>query len=107
MSEKYLEPPHIIHSELWVPEFFHMVKVLEFGRTKHGASNWLQPNGRKSSFKQMHDSMFHHLAESYAAGLDPMLRRDKESQLDSLLHLQTRAAMCYTRIKRGLICLDD
>ena len=79
------------------------------GAEKHGANNWLDPNGSKSSFKQMHDSMFHHLAESYAQGswFGKLDREDEESGLDPLLHLITRAQMMYTRIQRDIRHEDD
>lgn len=89
-----------------VPEEFQdYLQVMEMGARKHGADNWLNPNGSKSSFKQMHDSMFHHLAESFAAGNfpeDSFKRQDHESGLDPLLHLICRAQMLYTRLKRGI-----
>ena len=97
-----------------VPEEFNdYLKVMEMGANKHGADNWLEPNGSKSSFKQMHDSMFHHLAESFAAGLELegsfkiKLREDSESGLDPLLHVICRAQMMYTRLKRGIKHKDD
>jgi phosphatidate phosphatase PAH1 len=85
-----------------LPEFYDYKKVIEHGEKKHGKSNWLEPNGSKSSFKQMHDSMFHHLAESFAG-----IRKDEESGLDPLLHLITRAKMLYTRIQRGITHKED
>lgn len=78
-------------------EMFDFLEVMAMGAAKHGPDNWLQKNGAKSSHKQMHDSMFHHLADSYAN-----LRVDEESGLDPLLHLACRALMIYTRKKRGL-----
>lgn len=84
------------------PEFMHVLKVLEFGAMKHGNLNWLDANGNKSSHKDMHDSMFHHLAESFSG-----VRIDPESGLDPLLHLACRALMTYTRIQRGLIHKED
>lgn len=96
-----------------VPEEFQdYLQVMEMGAKKHGADNWLDPNGKKSSFKQMHDSMFHHLAESYAQGdiidfAGMTLRQDAESGLDPLLHLICRAQMLYTRLKRGIRHQDD
>lgn len=91
------------------PEFEDYKEIMEMGAKKHGANNWLKADGDKSSFKQMHDSMFHHLAESFAAGTyyGPLERKDAESGLDPLLHLATRALMCYTRIKRDIIHKDD
>lgn len=82
---------------LWQPEFYDVIKVLEMGAKKHGANNWLDPNGKKADHKSMHDSMFHHLAESFSGS-----RKDTESGLDPLLHLACRALMSYTRKKRGL-----
>jgi len=84
------------------PEFEDYKQILEFGAEKYGDGNWLEPNGNKSSFKQMHDSMFHHLAESFAN-----CRADHESGLDPLLHLITRAQMMYTRIQRGIKHKED
>lgn len=72
-------------------------KVLKYGAKKYAHLNWLEPDGNKSSFKEMHDSMFHHLAESFAN-----VREDKESGLDPLLHLATRALMMYTRLQRNI-----
>ena len=83
--------------ELMEVEFLDFLKVLEFGAKKHGNYNWLEPKGKKSSHKDMHASMFRHLAESSAGH-----RADKESGLDPLLHLASRALMLYTRLKRGI-----
>lgn len=79
-------------------EFLDFLKVMEFGAQKHGNSNWLDPNGKKSSFRDMHDSMFHHLADSFAG-----IRADEETGLDPLLHLASRALMMYTRLQREII----
>jgi hypothetical protein len=91
-----------LESDLWVPEFFDIQDILEMGAVKHGSHNWLSPNGGKSSFRSMHDSMFHHLASSFSG-----VRLDNESGKDHLLHLATRSLMTYTRIKRGLIHQED
>ena len=99
-------------NSLWQPEFYDILKVLEMGAAKHGAHNWLnKAGGKKSSFKDMHDSMFHHLAESWGQKDRDMFkqpqphgadrREDEESGLDPLLHLACRALMCYTLIQRG------
>ena len=88
-------------------EFEDYKKVMEKGAVKHGSNNWLQPAGNKSSFKQMHDAMFHHLAESYSQSEWIDLRGDLESDLDPLLHLICRAQMMYTRLKRNLIHPED
>lgn len=83
-------------------EFDDFKQVMEMGAKKHGADNWLNAEGSKSSFKQMHDSMFHHLSESYVQGEDLNTRGDHESTLDPLLHLICRAQMMYTRLQRQL-----
>ena len=84
--------------------------VMEMGAQKHGENNWLKPGGSKSSFKQMHDSIFHHIAESYAAGPHSFglpERVDHESELDPLLHAICRCQMMYTRLKLGLEHPED
>lgn len=91
-------------SDLIVNEFFDIGKVLDFGATKYEPNNWLKPNGTKSSFKDRHDSLFHHLAQSFAAGPNKYKanRYDDESKLDHLLHLACGALMLYTRIQREI-----
>jgi hypothetical protein len=84
------------------PEFLDFLEVLKMGAAKHGNANWIQINGKKSSHKDMHDSMFHHLSLSYANR-----RLDGESGLDHLLHLASRALMLYTRLKRGMTHPED
>lgn len=84
-------------NDLWHDDFYDLVKVLEFGAKKHGAHNWLQPNGKKSSHSEMCDSMFHHLAEAYAGHT-----KDHESGLHPLLHLACRAMMCYVIQKHDI-----
>lgn len=79
-------------------EMLDFLKVLEMGAKKYDNLNWLEPNGQKSSFKDMHASMFRHLANSQAG-----VRLDHESGLDHLLHLTTRALMMYVRLKRGIV----
>lgn len=64
---------------------------------KYEDENYLKPNGRKCSVKQMHKSMMNHLVASILEE-----RTDSESGLDPLLHLAARALMMYTRIKRGI-----
>ena len=90
------------NQDLWRWEFEDFIKVLEFGAEKHGKSNWLDPNGKKSSFVQMHNSMFHHLSESFSGH-----RIDLESGLDPLLHLACRALMLYTRLQLGIKHSED
>lgn len=99
-------------NELEIPkEFNDYLKVMIPGAEKHGPNSWLTPDGPKTSFREMHDSMFHHLAESFAAGPEdiegPNNRFDAESGLDPLLHLICRAQMMYTRLKRNIVHKDD
>ncbi len=85
-------------------------KILEMGAKKHGANNWLDPDGKKSSEREMQDSMFHHLAKSFASSQEfsPRgFRFDKESNLDHLLHLACRALMLYTRRQKGIVHKED
>lgn len=88
------------------PEFSHVFNVLIFGMTKYGGTgdNWLEPNAKKMDHKSNHDSMFHHLSESFVLrdiqGIEN--RGDPESKLDVLLHLACRALMMYTRMQRGI-----
>lgn len=87
------------------PEFLDFTQVQVFGAKKHpdstGKLNWLQPNGVKSSFTQMHDSAFHHIAQSFAGGPEKMAI-DEESGLPHLLMGICRLQMVYTRMKRKL-----
>jgi hypothetical protein len=80
-------------------EMLDFQKVMAFGISKgYEPDSWLLKNGAKTSNKDMHDSMFHHLAESFAGQT-----KDKESGLDPLLHLACRALMLYTRRQNGII----
>jgi hypothetical protein len=97
LSDKYELPGHAIQ-----PEMFDFLKIVSMGAKKYAMNNWLESNGKRSSEKDMHDSMFHHLAESFAGQ-----RQDKDSKLDPLLHLACRALMLYTRRQRGIIHEDD
>lgn len=63
----------------------------------HKPNNWMDPNGSKSSQKDMYASMFRHLSES-ATGR----REDKDSGLHPLLHLASRALMMYYRDIKGI-----
>jgi len=84
------------------PEFFDYLEVNMFGAKKHGNANWLQPNGTKSSHKDMYASIFRHVAEGYAGKT-----ADDESGLHPALHAVSRLLMVYTRYKRGLVHDDD
>lgn len=79
------------------PEMLHFIKVMEMGASKYEPNGWLKTDGTKTSHKDMHASMFRHLAESSAG-----IRADHESGFDPLLHLACRALMMYTRIQKGL-----
>ena len=83
-------------------EFKHIDKVIAHGAKKHAPLNWLKPDGKTTSHRDMHASMFRHLADSYAG-----IRTDSDSNLDPLLHLATRALMMYTRLQRGIEHTDD
>jgi hypothetical protein len=82
---------------LWKKEFYDFYKVIEMGANKYKADGWLDSDGKGTSHKQMHDSMFHHLALSFAN-----TRTDTESGLDHLLHVATRALMLYCRLRRDI-----
>jgi hypothetical protein len=84
------------------PELYDIMKVYEMGARKHGANSYLEPDGPKSSHKDMHASMFRHLAESSAGEVI-----DYESGLHPLLHLAARAIMAYTRYERDIVHSDD
>jgi len=93
----------------WQPEFYDVLEVFKHGAVKYAPNNWLLSNGMNCDFNHAHNSMFHHLAESYAQGVQEgvfgtttIKRHDHESKLDPLLHLICRAMMIYTRMKRGL-----
>lgn len=77
-------------------EFKDLFLILDFGATKYPVNGWL--NGIAFNHKKNHDSMFHHLAESYVG-----VTKDKESGHHPLLHLGCRAMMEYTLLKRGLL----
>lgn len=88
--------------ELWKEEFSDFMKVVEMGAEKYEANQWLSPAGAKTSHRDMHASMFRHLAASSSGIIN-----DEESGLDHLLHLATRALMLYTRRKKGITHPDD
>lgn len=86
----------------WEPEFYDVLEVLEMGAKKYGNKNWLKTDGEKSSHKDMHASMFRHLAESSVGHT-----KDQESGLHPLLHLACRAFMAYTLQRRNIRHSDD
>lgn len=81
-----------IVSHLFPIEALDVIRVWEAGAEKHGARSW-EFGGLNT--KTNHDSMFHHLAESYSGRtVDP------ETGLHPALHLACRALMQYTLYKR-------
>jgi hypothetical protein len=86
-------------ADLWEPEFRDFVQVLLHSANtgKYPLKNWLNKDGRRSTFREYHDSAFHHLAKSFAG-----IRYDNETGLDHLLHVAANAMMLYTRLKRGI-----
>lgn len=88
-----------------VPEsMLDFIEIMILGANKYGWNNWMKTNGKKSSEKDMHASMFRHLAQSAVEGRGA---RDHESHLDPLLHLQCRASMLYFKRKHNIIHDDD
>lgn len=85
-------------------EMLDFLDILEMGAKKYDCNNWLEPNGKRSSEKDMHDSMGHHWAESMV-GKGKIV--DVDSNKDPLLHLACRALMTYTRRQRNIIHPDD
>lgn len=93
---------YTIKTELQKNLIEYITPIFEMGAEKYGDNNWQQVDGCKSSHKQMHDSMFHHLAESYTGSM-----ADEESGCHPLAHLITRAFMQLYRVKNNLIPIDD
>lgn len=83
-------------------EFFDFLKIVAMGAKKYDLNGWLEEDGIKADERAMADSMFHHLAKSFACQEIPRYRVDDESGEDHLLHLACRALMLYTRRKRGI-----
>lgn len=90
--------PGIVVAELFTP----IIDVLLNGAKKHGASNWLEPNGAKSSHTDMCNSSFHHLADMYSGFFV-----DADSGNPPEAHLSCRSMMHYVRRIRGLVHKDD
>lgn len=88
-------------NKLWKKEFYDIVKVLEMGANKYELDGWLDKDGACTSHKEMHSSLFRHIAYSSAG-----IRIDEESGLDHLLHAAARCVMLYTRIKLGIAFLQ-
>ena len=81
------------------PEFSHVLKVLQTGVDKgYKANGWLHDqDSPRMSHTENHDSMFHHIAESYSG-----MTQDTESGRHPRLHAAARCLMGYTRWKRGI-----
>ncbi len=91
-------------------EFLDFLDIVEIGAQKYALNNWLTPNGGRCSRKDNHDSMFHHLSESYVLGkrtdiYDTLM--DIESGMHPLLHLITRGIFGYVRDVRGIQHEED
>jgi hypothetical protein len=113
---------HLYSLGLDIPiEMFDFLDVLIPGAKKYGANNWLNPNGSKSSHKQMHDSIFHHLAKSYSHPLQ-FIKNPNHPPISLIMALDTgeggtgkhhllnamiRCGMAYTRQVRGIAHQDD
>lgn len=108
---KELAEHYELPEEALKPEFFDFLKIVKNGSIKYAMDDWLTNNGKSASEFKMHDSMFHHLSESYTKGKNIKhhlpYRNDLDSGLDPLLHLACRALMLYTRRQRGLTHNDD
>ena len=92
--------------------FEAVLGVMAFGARKHGTNNWLNDSGAKSSFKEMHHSIWHHVAESFVDGIrydegGLSCRGDWESSWDPLAHAATRCLMQYIRIERRILHPED
>lgn len=94
LEDKY---PGITHKDM-----LDFLNIFEMGAKKYAVNNWLDPNGAKTSHKDMHASMFRHLASSSAG-----INKDEESGQDHLLHLAARAIMMYIRRKNGIRHSED
>lgn len=79
-------------------EMFEFLKIVKMGASKYALNNWLNEDGQNADERNMHASMFRHLAAS-SAGQNV----DNESGEDHLLHLACRALMLYTRRQRNII----
>ena len=80
----------------------YIAEVMEMGAKKHGDGNWMQPSGKKSSRKEMCDSLFHHLAQTFAGNLI-----DDESGLDHRQHAACRNLMSLYIDKHNIRSNND
>jgi hypothetical protein len=75
-------------------EFFDFLVIMQNGAEKHGKDSWMDVDNPSLQHKKTHDSLFHHLAESYTG-----LEADHDSGFHPLLHVMSRASMMYARHK--------
>lgn len=83
----------------WKPEFAEaiLLPLIAGGKKGYAVDNWLRPDGNTMEHKVNHNSIFHHLSESYAG-----LEFDHESGLRPASHGACRFALAYTRYARGI-----
>lgn len=87
---------------LWQEEFFDLHRILEMGAKKYAVDGWLEPGAPGTSFKEMHASIFRHVAESSAG-----ITKDWESGEHPLLHAAIRCLMEYVLQKRGITVIGQ
>lgn len=78
-------------------EMLDFFKIVAKGAKKYALNEWLKSDSRSMQHSQNHNSMFHHLAESYCENLV-----DTELREHPLLLLQCRAGMGYVRHVRQI-----
>lgn len=86
--------------ELEIPkEMNDHLSVLMAAASKglHKPNNWLEPDGKGCSHKEMYASIFRHVAEAYSNK-----KLDEKSGLDVRLHAAVRLMMDYTREKLNI-----
>lgn len=102
MSVNRKRPPTRFGNSYAVPpEVEDFNAVLEFGAKKHGALNFLEPNGKKCSEADMFASIGRHLEGAKRGEVDA------ESGLDHILHAISRLQMLYIRRVRNIVHSDD
>ena len=71
--------------------------VTKMGSKKHGINTWLDPANKSLQHISNHNSMFHHLSESFTGKI-----KDDESGIHPLIHLAWRALAEYYRQKNNI-----
>lgn len=69
-----------------------VINVMEQGAKKHGLGSWKLKDNPSLQHKSNHDSMFHHLAESFCG-----VTEDKDSGEHPLAHVFCRVLMSRWR----------